>query len=75
MPSRAIYDRKIAVDERIMEDSRSGNLEWALVEQRPILITNTTKCAAMSTYEYKFWLDMIDPKTGYIRKQGKGQNK
>ena len=26
----------------------------------------------MSIYEYKFWLDMTDMKTGYIRKQGKG---
>ena len=26
----------------------------------------------MSHYEYKFWLDMTDIKTGYIKKQGKG---
>ena len=72
VPSRHTYEKKIGVDERISEDSQSGYLEWALAEQRPVLITNDTKCASMSAYEYKFWLDMTDPKTGYIRKQGKG---
>ena len=28
----------------------------------------------MSHYEYKFWLDMTDIKTGYIKKQGKGND-
>ena len=73
VPSRSSYDHKVSVDHRISADIQSGNLEWAFSESRPCLITADTKCAAMSKYEYKFWLDMTDVKTGYIRKQGKGR--
>ena len=72
VPSRNDYAKKISVGERIHEDSKSGYLEWAISDKRPVLITNETKCTSMSIYEYKFWLDMTDMKTGYIRKQGKG---
>ena len=72
VPSRSNYDHKIAVEDRIREDSASGYLDWAFAKQRPVLITDDTRCTSMSVYEYKFWLDMTDPKTGYIRKQGQG---
>ena len=42
------------------------------MKQRPVLLRENTRCVSMSHYEYKFWLDMTDIKTGYIKRQGKG---
>ena len=73
VPSKASYENKVAVEERIKEDVESDEyLSWAVVKQRPILLRENTRCVSMSHYEYKFWLDMTDIKTGYIKKQGKG---
>ena len=73
VPSKTSYDNKVAVEQRIKEDVDSDEfLSWALVKQRPVLLRDITKCVTMSHYEYKFWLDMTDIKTGYIKKQGKG---
>ena len=61
------------MEQRIKEDVESDEyLRWAVVKQRPILLRENTRCVSMSHYEYKFWLDMTDIKTGYIKKQGKG---
>ena len=61
------------MEQRIKEDVESDEyLSWAVVKQRPILLQENTRCVSMSQYEYKFWLDMTDIKTGYIKKQGKG---
>ena len=61
------------MEQRIKEDVESDEyLSWAVVKQRPILLRENTRCVSMSHYEYKFWLDMTDIKTGYIKKQGKG---
>ena len=73
VPSKSSYENKVAVEQRIKEDVESDEyLSWAVVKQRPILLRENTRCVSMSHYEYKFWLDMTDIKTGYIKKQGKG---
>lgn len=72
VPSRDSYSTKISVSKRRSEDAQAGYLDWATNDKTPVLITEDTQCRAMSIYEYKFWLDMTDVKTGYIRKQGKG---
>ena len=75
VPSRASYENKVDVEQRIKEDVESDDyLSWAVVKQRPVLLRENTRCVSMSQYEYKFWLDMTDIKTGYIKKQGKGND-
>ena len=73
VPSKSDYEKKVTVNERMKEDCSSEEyLRWAIADERPVLIEKNTRCAAMSDYEYKFWLSMTDVKTGYIKKQGKG---
>ena len=61
VPSKASYENKVTVEQRIKEDVESDEyLSWAVVKQRPVLLRENTRCVSMSHYEYKFWLDMTD---------------